>query len=406
MTTRTPITRASATAFANDNRLLRTDGTGRDAQDSGITVDDSGGMQGATLNLVSTTLTGTRAEFNAALSDADFYTSGGTDVAVADGGTGASTAGDARTNLGLGTIATQNANNVTITGGSISGITDVAVADGGTGASTAEAARTNLVVGLPPGFVSVRYAQAADTDHDITFAAGKVRNDADTFNIVLAAALTKQIDAAWAVGTNLGGIDTGAAANNTIYYLWVIARSDTGVVDALFSTSATAPAMPANYDRKQRVGWVRTGGSATILAFVQATNDFDESRYVTPLLDVASTTLAEGARTSYALSVPPTAEALIRAAINELTVNANIILVITPLTETDAAPSVTATPLGSLADFGSGYYSHVRDVGEFRVETNASSQIAARMDSVGNVAADIGFYVATKGAKFRRGIIP
>jgi hypothetical protein len=42
----------------------------------------------------------------------------------------------ARTNLGLGSIATQNANDVTITGGSISGITDLAVADGGTGAST------------------------------------------------------------------------------------------------------------------------------------------------------------------------------------------------------------------------------------------------------------------------------
>ena len=45
---------------------------------------------------------------------------------------------------GLGTIATQAANNVTITGGSISGITDLAIADGGTGASTAANARTNL----------------------------------------------------------------------------------------------------------------------------------------------------------------------------------------------------------------------------------------------------------------------
>lgn len=42
----------------------------------------------------------------------------------------------ARTNLGLGTIATQAASNVAITGGSITGITDLAVADGGTGAST------------------------------------------------------------------------------------------------------------------------------------------------------------------------------------------------------------------------------------------------------------------------------
>jgi hypothetical protein len=37
---------------------------------------------------------------------------------------------------GLGTMSTQNANAVAITGGSITGITDLAVADGGTGAST------------------------------------------------------------------------------------------------------------------------------------------------------------------------------------------------------------------------------------------------------------------------------
>jgi hypothetical protein len=45
---------------------------------------------------------------------------------------------------GLGTIATQAASNVSITGGSITGITDLAVADGGTGASTAGDARINL----------------------------------------------------------------------------------------------------------------------------------------------------------------------------------------------------------------------------------------------------------------------
>jgi hypothetical protein len=70
-------------------------------------------------------------------------------VAVANGGTGATTASDARTNLGLGTIATQSAGAVAITGGSITGITDLAIADGGTGASTAAQARVNLdAVGL------------------------------------------------------------------------------------------------------------------------------------------------------------------------------------------------------------------------------------------------------------------
>ena len=54
------------------------------------------------------------------------------------------TAAAVRTTLELGSIATQDAATVAITGGSISGITDLAIADGGTGASDAAGARTNL----------------------------------------------------------------------------------------------------------------------------------------------------------------------------------------------------------------------------------------------------------------------
>jgi len=50
-----------------------------------------------------------------------------------------------RTTLGLGSIATQASNSVSITGGSITGITDITVADGGTGASTEAGARSNLL---------------------------------------------------------------------------------------------------------------------------------------------------------------------------------------------------------------------------------------------------------------------
>ncbi len=45
---------------------------------------------------------------------------------------------------GLGTMAQQMSTTVSITGGNITGITDLAIADGGTGASTASAARSNL----------------------------------------------------------------------------------------------------------------------------------------------------------------------------------------------------------------------------------------------------------------------
>jgi len=77
---------------------------------------------------------------------------------VANGGTNATSAGDARTNLGLGSVATQASNSVSITGGSVTGITDITVADGGTGASDASTARSNL------GLVIGTDVQAFDAD--------------------------------------------------------------------------------------------------------------------------------------------------------------------------------------------------------------------------------------------------
>lgn len=77
-----------------------------------------------------------------------------TDLAVADGGTGASTAANARTNLG----AAASGSNSDIT--SLSGLTTaLSVAQGGTGSATASGARTNLGLGTLATQSSVTAAQ-------------------------------------------------------------------------------------------------------------------------------------------------------------------------------------------------------------------------------------------------------
>lgn len=72
----------------------------------------------------------------------------------------------------------------------------------------------------------------------------------------------------------VNGLDTGAEAGSTWYYIWVIWNGATA--SGLFSLSSTAPTMPGGYTHKALVGAVRNGapgGVATdFMRFWQAGN--------------------------------------------------------------------------------------------------------------------------------------
>ena len=140
--------------------------------------------------------------------DANFIVGDGSNFVLESGST-------ARSSLGLGSISTQNSNNVTITGGSVSGITDIAVADGGTGASSASDARTNLGVAIGSD-VQAFDAQLADVA-GLTPADGAVIiGDGSNFVAESGATLRTSVGVGTSDSPQFAGIELGHASDNTL----------------------------------------------------------------------------------------------------------------------------------------------------------------------------------------------
>jgi hypothetical protein len=132
------------------------------------------------------------------------------------------------------------------------------------------------------GYLSGLTLSAAGSTATFGVAAGLASDSTNAATLSLAAAYTKTTSA-WALGSGNGAMDTGTVANSTWYHVHLIKRVDTGVVDVLFSLSATAPTLPTNYTVFRRIGSMKTDGSAQWVKFIQ---DGDKFRWGTPVRDI------------------------------------------------------------------------------------------------------------------------
>jgi len=156
---------------------------------------------------------------------------------------------------GLGTMSTQNANNVsisggTITGGTISGITDLAVTDGGTGASSASGARTNLLPTYASNAGKVLAVNVGGTDVEWVPAGG-----VGTVTSIDVSGGTTGL-------TTSGGPITGAGTI-TLAGTLAVANGGTGQTSAQSAMNAFAGAVTSGQ-------YLRGNGTNVVMAAIQA----------------------------------------------------------------------------------------------------------------------------------------
>lgn len=252
------------------------------------------------------------------------------------------TSGTLATTGSIGTLGSQNADNASITGGSITGLsTPLPIASGGTGAASASSARTNL--GLGTGDNATLNSLALTTPLPVTSggtgtttgvtapATSMAWKNSLNLKAFYASTSTVTVTADEVIlpdntsgrkgkiffnvnvtpsmsTAGCNGFDNGTPADvaSTWYHIWLMGH-DNGTICGLLSASATSPILTSGYAYKSYVAAVYNNASRNFDTFALM-GDY--------ILNGTAQVLAGGTQTSYtsislATVVPTTARSFI-----------------------------------------------------------------------------------------------
>jgi hypothetical protein len=181
-------------------------------------------------------------------------------------------------------------------------VTNVATSDGLSGGPITATGTLSADPLFFRSYISGLTLSTAGSSSTFGIAAGVAVDSANVGFMKLASAYTKTTSA-WVVGSGNGAMDTGAVANSTWYHVHLIKRTDTGVVDVLFSLSATSPTMPTNYTLFRRIGSMKTDGSAKWTLFLQTEETF---MWSVPVHDVSGVAMTAATPANQTLTTVPT----------------------------------------------------------------------------------------------------
>jgi hypothetical protein len=310
---------------------------------------------------------------------------GGVTMTLGSDGTGDiyyRNSGGRLTRLGIGS----SANILTVSGGlpawtAPTGGGNVSNTGTPTSGQLAQWTNTTTVQGfvLPNFLGGLTLSNDGTTPNSVLDIASGSASDSTNATIITIGAFTKSTAGAWAVGSGSNGMGNGLTIGNSTWYT-VCLTPNGGTSDVWFDTSAACANKPSGVSGSlyRRIGSFKTDASAHILTFFQLGSEFVWG--TPPALDYNTTNPGTTAVT-ITHTVPTGVKVMAKLNVNaQDNGTLGLAVLISSLDVADTAPSVNASPLGSVLTNSSAASSSGAQV---QVLTSTSAQSRMRASSSG-----------------------